>query len=421
VRLFFVRAPVDRALAEQAFEPLGLASLEHLHVLTSDAANESVSGAFQVVPEKGLLLACDWDADDSIDHVMSPARSSRRLAALTLRRPARTALDLGTGCGYQALQLAAHAELVVATDSNPRALAFATFNAGLNAAPNIEFRHGDWFDTLEGLQFDLIVCNPPYVIAPATTLLYRDDGSGELSARLVRAAPRFLRDGGAAHVIVGWTHGADQHWADPLHEWVDGLGCDAWFFRETSVDPPTHAAMWNADLASQPRRYADAIERWTQALVERGIELIGDGAVVLRKRDSHPSISFDNLPSGDLADDAAADLAERLAMVEILDEMGEEDLLACRLELVPAHRLDQVLRHAVGGRAGFEAEHSTLVREDGLGSSLACNPGFVQLLAALDSQHSVDEILGDASPRFRAGALESLRYALRHGFLRFAG
>ena len=40
-----------------------------------------------------------------------------------------SALDLGTGCGIQALLAAKHSERVVATDVNERALAFAAFNA----------------------------------------------------------------------------------------------------------------------------------------------------------------------------------------------------------------------------------------------------------------------------------------------------
>ena len=76
------------------------------------------------------------------------------------------ARSIGPGCGIQALLAAKHSERVVATDVNPRALAFAAFNAALNGIDKIEFRLGDGFAPVEGESFDLIVSNPPYVISP---------------------------------------------------------------------------------------------------------------------------------------------------------------------------------------------------------------------------------------------------------------
>ena len=49
-----------------------------------------------------------------------------------MREPVGSALDLGTGCGVQALHLAAHARSVVATDVNERALWMTRLNAALN-------------------------------------------------------------------------------------------------------------------------------------------------------------------------------------------------------------------------------------------------------------------------------------------------
>jgi methylase of polypeptide subunit release factors len=57
------------------------------------------------------------------DHVLGVGGASTTLAQLTVREPVRSALDLGTGCGVQALHLSEHAEQVTATDRNPRACA----------------------------------------------------------------------------------------------------------------------------------------------------------------------------------------------------------------------------------------------------------------------------------------------------------
>jgi 2-polyprenyl-3-methyl-5-hydroxy-6-metoxy-1,4-benzoquinol methylase len=66
------------------------------------------------------------------DHVLGVGGASTTLAAWTPRRPVRTALDLGTGCGVQALHLATHADSVTATDTSSRALRLAALTAALN-------------------------------------------------------------------------------------------------------------------------------------------------------------------------------------------------------------------------------------------------------------------------------------------------
>ncbi len=68
--------------------------------------------------------------DDAMppDHVLGVGVASTIAANLTVRRPIRRALDIGTGQGYQALLAADHAQHVVATDVTQRSLEFARFN-----------------------------------------------------------------------------------------------------------------------------------------------------------------------------------------------------------------------------------------------------------------------------------------------------
>ena len=66
------------------------------------------------------------------DHVLGVGGASLTLARLTPRTPVGRALDLGTGCGVQALHLGRHADTVVATDRNRRALRLAAVTAGLS-------------------------------------------------------------------------------------------------------------------------------------------------------------------------------------------------------------------------------------------------------------------------------------------------
>ena len=80
--------------------------------------------------------------------------ASTSLAQLTIREPVGSALDLGTGCGVQALHLAGHADRVVATDVNRRALEIARFNAELNELAPVEVRDGSYFEPVAGERFD---------------------------------------------------------------------------------------------------------------------------------------------------------------------------------------------------------------------------------------------------------------------------
>ena len=120
------------------------------------------------------------------DHVPGVHRPSVALAHLTVRGDGERALDLCTGNGIQAILLAAHAEHVVATDVNERALAYARFNAALNGVDNVETRAGSFFEPVEGEQFDLVVANPPYVVSPESAYLFRDSGMrGDAVSELV--------------------------------------------------------------------------------------------------------------------------------------------------------------------------------------------------------------------------------------------
>ncbi len=182
-----------------------------------------------------------------------------------MRRSAR-ALDLGTGCGVQALHLAEHADDVVATDVNQRALAMTRLNAALNGV-RVDVRAGSLFEPVAREQFDLVVTNPPFVVSPATgeRLVYRDSGlpGDEMVRRVVTGAADHLRPGGRAQVLANWVHAAGQPWQERVGGWVEGrrrCGCDAWVVQREVADPAEYVELWLRD-AGRPR-HRDYVERY---------------------------------------------------------------------------------------------------------------------------------------------------------------
>ncbi|HET9241799.1 MAG TPA: methyltransferase, partial [Gaiella sp.] len=238
-RLFVLGDPVEPSVLEAALAPVALDDLAALGLLVVES--ESARATVRLLPHGDYILASDHvAATPSADWVAGIHAPSVTLAKLAVRRRSEVTLDVGTGCGIQALLAAKHSTRVVATDVNERALAFARFNAALNGIEAIDFRAGTLLEPVGEERFDLVVANPPYVISPDTTFAYRDSGlpRDTLCRRLVEGVPDVLAEGGFAHILVSWTHpsGDGDEWAEPLREWVRGSGCDAWLLHYRTDD-----------------------------------------------------------------------------------------------------------------------------------------------------------------------------------------
>ena len=168
-----------------------------------------------------FLLVSDLDSDTRPgpvrrDHVLGIGAASVTLARAVIREPVDRALDVGTGCGIQALHLAGHAGSVVATDVNPRALALAAATARLNGQ-HWDLRAGSMYEPVAGEDFDLIVCNPPFVIGDGEMRYsYRDSGlAGDgICQALIEGVAAHLRPGGTAQLLANWIVREDTDWRE---------------------------------------------------------------------------------------------------------------------------------------------------------------------------------------------------------------
>ena len=117
-------------------------------------------------------------------------------------------LDLGCGAGAVGLLLARSAARVVATDINPRAIAFAKFNAILNGVSNVETRLGDAFAPCAGERFDRVVVQPPFVAHrpgyEPSVYVHGGERGDELALRIASEIPVHLAEGGRAVVAADW-------------------------------------------------------------------------------------------------------------------------------------------------------------------------------------------------------------------------
>ncbi len=410
VRLFLLRQTVPAEVATAAVAPVPLedwANAGLLHVGPTE-----VRAAVEVTPYQGLLVAADWPGPPGAEPVMGVAASSRALAQVTIRRPAAQALDLGTGCGVQALLAARHCGRVWAVDLNPRAVQAARFNAQLNGLAEPECLQGDLFEPVRGESFDLIVCNPPFVIGPGGGWLHTHGGRpvDRLCRDIVQGAAGLLREGGYCQLVCNWAHRAGQDWAERLAGWFDGTGCDAWVLRAHTEDAATYALNRIRERAGCPEEAAHRFDEWMAYYERERVEAVGFGVVTMRRSEARPNwFEWGPLPA--LAGPCGEAIAQRFERSDFLRKYQDDrDLLACRLR--PADNLRWELRHELSA-GGWAAVESRLSVKDGLTVGGNADRDVVKFVAAC----SADQPLGDHLRKVAAAAGQEVS-RLAPGFLK---
>jgi SAM-dependent methyltransferase len=289
IRLFLIEVVVPISDLEKAIEPMTLDEWEEMGLIT--VRDGQAAARIKLFPYQDMVIAYDLPrrllTEEGADYVMGVGGSSITLANLTVRRECGSALDLGMGCGFEAFLAAKHCGKVVAVDRNPRAVAFATFNAKLNGLSHVECREGDLFEPVAGMTFDLIVSNPPFVISPESRYIYRDSGMAgdEICRKIVREAPGYLREGGFCQILCNWAEYADADWREGLKGWCDGSGCDVLVMRNQSKDVATYAATWLRHTEKlETDNLSELFDDWMAYYKEQGIERVGGGVITMRRR-----------------------------------------------------------------------------------------------------------------------------------------
>lgn len=324
------------------------------------------------------------------DYVLGASPASLTLAEITMRQPVGRALDLGTGCGVQSLHLVRHADEVVATDLNPRALELARIGAELSSA-RIGFREGSLFEPVAGEVFDLIVSNPPYVMSPpgGERLTYRE---GDLLAdglveAIVRQAPAHLAPGGSLQLLTNWAILEGVAWEDRLRGWVDGTGLDCWVIERERLDVFAYTEMWLTDAGlAGSADWEPQYRSWLAYFRELGISEIGMGWLLLTAAGrEQPHQRFESWPH---------------AVAQPVGDVFVDNRRAVDAATQPLHqllnsrpRLGDVVQETVGEPGAEDPTHVVLRQRTGLLRAIKVGTADGAVLGALDGELTLGQVI----------------------------
>lgn len=357
--------------------------------------------------------------------VLGVGGASTTLAGLTVPHPVRTALDLGTGSGVQALHVSRRAGSVTATDVNPRALHFARLTAALSGADNIATADGSLFEPVGDERFDLIVSNPPFVISPKGRFTYRDGGlAGDtLCRRLVEQAGEHLTDGGYCQLLANWLHIKGEDWRDRVAGWAAGTGCDAWIIQREVQDPAEYAELWlrdGGDHRAGAVAYAARYAEWLDSFEELGAEGVGFGWITLRRAPAgaRPVIHAEEWPHP-VEQPLGREIERWFARQDFLRAHGDAALLEARYTLAP-----EVVQEQVGVPGSEDPEHVILRQNRGLRRATKVDTVGAGFAGVCDGElpagrilDAIADLLDEDPAVLRARTPEAIRLLVEQGFL----
>jgi hypothetical protein len=425
IRLFIGGVAVEESAARAALHPVPPAWWAERGLVTVSGGQVTATVALWCY--RGLHVAFDFQRRPgeavSPEFVMSISPSSLTLAGLTVRRPNRAALDVGTGNGIQAFLSAAHSERVVATDKNPRAVAITRFNAVLNGLSHVESREGDLFEPVEGESFDLITSNPPFVISPDNVYYFLHSGMAgdEMCRTIAREAPRLLAGGGFCQFLANWTVGEGEDWKERLAGWFEGTGCNAWVLRRGSQSPDEYATTW-IESEQGEAGLARSLPTWMDYYRGLGVDAIDSGLVTMQRTTAAPPwFRADDSPET-MVYPAGDEIVRTFEAEDYLAARPDDAaLLAGRYRVSPDTRLAQEFDP---GHDSWNLVATWLRRTMGLNWSGSIDIAGANVLVRCDGTRSMRDLLvelavdlgeeaAEVSPRWP----EVVRELVRSGFL----
>jgi Methyltransferase small domain len=419
IRLLLLGVEVECDALRAALHPTPLEAWEALGLI--ETSLDVARAMYRIVPHDELLVVSDWPASPGRplrpDHVLGPSPSASLLAGATVRLPIDSVLDLGTGCGIQALLATRHARRVVATDLNRRAVEVAAFNAALNDV-GVEGAIGDLFEPVRGRHFDLVVSNPPFVISPGTRFLFRDSelGGEGISRRIIAGVGELLSERGFCQLTTNWAVIDGVDWRERIELAFGGSGCNAWVLALDVTEPDVYASRWIQQSERTPEAVGAALDEWMRYYESEQIVGIATCMVTMRRaRGARPWFHLDEVRGAPTGEQVLRSFEAR----ELLADLDDEGLLELRPRVAPETRLEQQF---APGSGGWTPLGGTL--RSAAGVEQPVDSHVANLLVACDGTLSAREVLVRAAAKAGVPADSLIRQGiavitqlLRAGFL----
>jgi hypothetical protein len=395
LRLFFLGVPAEDETLAELVPPSVAALMLETGMLVHDGGR--LTSAVMLTPCEGFLFAADpartLESPAASGMVLWPNPSTRLLQMFTIRRPAGAALDLGAGCGILAILASRHSRQVVATDLNPRATEFARFNVWLNGVGNVDCLTGDTFEPVDGRTFDLIVSNPPFFVTPSSDQIYCENRM-ELDGycrELVRAAPRYLNDGGFLQMTLEWVQVRGQSWQERLAEWLENTGCDAWVLRSFARSGAAYAAERIGRMMPYSPVTADQrLDDWMAFYRARGVEEIHGGLLAMRRRSGKNWVRIEDVAGLDATQPFGESILELFNNQDKLEtDLSMGQMMAWKPRLPADACIDQQLALVAGE---WKPTSMQLRRPGPLPSFLALDSQVAEFLRGCDGERTLYDL-----------------------------
>jgi hypothetical protein len=266
----------------------------------------------------------------------------------------------------------------------------------LNQIDNVRCLVGNLFEPVAGQQFQLIVCNPPFVISPTSRYLFRDSGErgDEFCRSLVRSTVDYLEVGGFFQFTANIAHRAGYSWKSDLETWFDGLPCDVLALVQRTEDISDYAMTWI--LSTEPKDRASLSQlygTWMDYFEQERIEAISYLFIILRRSAGVSTWLQIDDPPCQIVGPCGSEL---LGFFDGRDRFGNakgvEELLSQRLKLSPEIRIEQ--EYAMTSE-GLEMCRVRANKTGGLRYPLRIDNNVGRLLASCDGNQTLGQVLQD--------------------------
>ena len=386
--------------------------------LVNRLSDQTLVSPFRLHLIQDQYILCD-DLVHGADAVMGPGETTLSLVKAAEQEGLGRILDLGCGAGGVSIALAHAADSIVATDINPRALAFGRINAAINGANNIEFRLGDLYQPVSGEKFDLILSQPPFIPMPQgskpATYLFGGPRGDELPMQVLADTTARLADGGSAILLIHFPQIAQETIPNRVRAAIRTPAADLLILQFPPIDLNLFAFAYSSiSLPDYGEGFRHEVTTWLDHFRRTGIAAILPCFAVIRKRGRRKGWTRLALPALGTPTPISIDQLFRRFDLLALDDAG---LLGAALRLRPDAILNAQQPLATKGETEIRIEFTGAE----MNRPAELNREMVQLLQILNRSSNVDRAVQSCRQKFpdwsRKEILEIVRESLGLGLL----